>query len=163
MPAPRAACSARRSPTWLRETSPKATPSFTRTSHQSMPSLRPFSHSPPSESGDSFFLNSVLYERTGGFFGNSIAGPPLSERMRGFLLGRRLLVLPDDLGRLREPRLIPARLHPGEDDDAQSQPDHHHKRRPPVQPRRERAERGFHRPDQNEARSHREDEVQEPV
>src|SRR5262249_7299628 len=122
MPAPSAACSARRSTTWLRETSPKATPSFTSTSHQSMPSLRPFSHSPPSESGDSFFLNSVLYDRTGVFFGSSITeAPSLSERMRGLLLGRRFFVLHDDLGRLREPPLVPARLHPEENDDAENE------------------------------------------
>src|SRR5476649_2415048 len=113
MPAPRAACSARRSAFWLRETSPKAMPSRTRMSHQSMPSLRPFSHKPPSEIGVSFFLNSVLYERTGVFFGSSIAlfpcftQSPCLERtlMHGvFLLG-------DDLRRASEPVGLADGLH----------------------------------------------------
>src|SRR5262250_895706 len=119
MPAPRAACSARRSPTWLRETSPKATPSFTSTSHQSMPSFRPFSHKPPSESGDSFFLNSVLYERTGVFFGNSITFPPLSilfARRSERTLMDRVLLLGDDRRGPSQPVLLAHRLHHGEDD-----------------------------------------------
>src|SRR5882724_13179842 len=125
MPAPRVACSARRSAARLRETSPKATPSLTRTSHHSMPSLRPFNHNPPSDIGVSSFLNSVLYDRTGVFFGNSIAFPPFTvvsqSSDRAVVLG--VLAFSDDLRCPREPVLLAHGLHHKEDDDADAQPE----------------------------------------
>src|SRR5882724_10590563 len=103
-----------------------------------MPSRRPFSHSPPSEIGVSFRGKSVLYDLTGDFFGKSIMGPlpstlPWSEhskRPSSRLFGRSLLTFPDDVGCLRQPRFIPAQLHPGHDDDAEKKPNAHDQRRP---------------------------------
>ena len=53
----------------MRLTAPKHSPFFEMTSIQSMPSLRPFSHMPPSEIGSSSRSKSVLYDRTSVPFG----------------------------------------------------------------------------------------------
>src|SRR5882672_6818951 len=119
MPAPRVACSARRSAARVRRTSAEAQPFFSRRMPPSMPALRPFSHRPPSEIGVSFCLNSVLYDRTGVFFGSSIALPlffVLRESLeRTVMFG--VLALADDFGGPRQPGFITGHFLPGDDGD----------------------------------------------
>src|SRR5271169_880106 len=100
-------------------------PSRTRMSHQSMPSLRPFNHNPPSEIGASLRLKSVLYDLVGGFFGSSImstlpSSQRSSERPAACFFGRRLLALADDFSSLVEPSLIAGHLFPDDNRNAES-------------------------------------------
>src|SRR5258708_14263896 len=135
-----------------------------------MPSLRPFSHIPPSEIGASLRLKSVLYDLVGAFFGNSImwllpccfSSLGGSDRMGGFL-GRCGFALCDDFASLREPLLFSARFHHGDDRDAQREPSRRDQRRIAVRSGRQRNEGSVDGVEENEARSHPEDEGQESV
>src|SRR4051812_43406562 len=123
------------------------------TSIQSMPSVRPLSHIPPSEIGFSSVSNDVVYARTGtpsmrltvwfpsdtsdsvlGWTAGSVRTVRRSDAQRRavvqLVLGLRALV--DDGTCLGQPVLVPARAHHDQDDDADAEPDGDDDRRPVV-------------------------------
>src|SRR5580704_14687899 len=144
-------------------------------STQSMPSVRPLTQIPPSDSGSSSWRKRVRYDRTGSAAGRAtadaasfmlVASLTCGPVSRSLPDGRTVLfflgcfgALFDDRARLRQPALVAAPLQHGQYADADKHPYGDDDRRPVIGVGRERAERFIERVDEHDAGAHREDEM----
>src|SRR6266566_974350 len=129
------------------------------TSAQSIPSLAPLSHSPPSEIGFSSRWKRVRYDLTESVL-VSIGISGVRDCLSTFG-GHSMAVY--DLAGFLQPRLAAPHLQDHQDADAYEHPRADDHRRPVVGRSGERAERLHQRVDQDGGRADGEDEVQHPV
>src|SRR6266568_5137702 len=147
-------CSTRRSAMAIRVTDPYARPFLVMTSAQSIPSFLPFSQSPPSEMAPSSRSKLVRYDLSKA---RLLDGRAVSQLLGG------LATLAHDVAGLVEPCLVTSQLERDKDEDSDQQPRSDDERRQVVGRRRQRDERRIHRVDEDEARTHREHQVEDPI